>query len=77
MFKRFPFILPLLASLSFGLAPFFETRHIIGKIRWLKGGGTGMEVLDYFDLLVHSTPWIWFIISLLKWSDILKKKNVF
>ena len=77
MFKRFPFILPLLASLSLGLAPFFETPHIIGKIRWLKGGGNGMQVLDYFDLLVHSTPWIWFIISLLKWSDILKKKNVF
>ena len=28
-----------------------------------------MEYLDYFDLLLHGSPWLWLLISLLKWVN--------
>ncbi|MEJ2005770.1 MAG: hypothetical protein P8X57_12605 [Cyclobacteriaceae bacterium] len=54
---------PLFASLTLGLAPFYPEPHIIGKIRWLMGGGEGMAAMDYFDVLLHGAPWVWLIIS--------------
>lgn len=62
----------LIASLTLGLAPFFPEPHIIGKIRWVIGGGHGMETMDYLDLLLHGTPWVGMIISVIlnlkKWK---------
>ena len=46
------------ASLTLGLAPFVPEPHILGKLRWVAGGGNGMQMMDYFDLLLHGTPWI-------------------
>ncbi len=51
-------IMALIASLTLGLAPFFPEPHIVGKIRWVLGGGKGMEVMDIFDLVFHAMPWI-------------------
>jgi hypothetical protein len=51
--------LPLVLSLTLGLAPFSPEPHIVGKIRWLAGGGDGMALLDYGDLLWHGAPWVW------------------
>ena len=45
-------------SLTLGLAPFVPEPHIVGKLRWIAGGGTGMEAMDYFDLFLHGFPWI-------------------
>ena len=53
---------PLAASLTLGLAPFSPEPHIVGKLRWLAGGGTGMEFPDYFDVLLHGLPWVWLIV---------------
>lgn len=64
--------LPLLASLTFGLAPFVPEPHILGKLRWVLGGGTGMQLLDYGDLLLHGAPWIWLIITLIRTLRIAK-----
>lgn len=51
----------LIASLSLGLAP-FNPPHVIGKIKWVMGGGIGMKPIDYFDLLLHGSPWVILII---------------
>jgi hypothetical protein len=48
----------IVACLTLGLAPFFPEPHIWGKIRWISGGGHGMQAADYFDLLMHGIPWL-------------------
>jgi hypothetical protein len=65
--------LSIIASLTLGLAPFVPEPHIIGKLRWILGGGEGMHLADYFDLLMHGTPWIFLIYFLIK--DLNKNKN--
>ena len=53
--------MPLLASLTLGLAPFFPEPHLVGKIRWVMGGAHGMQLMDWFDLALHGAPWLWLI----------------
>lgn len=48
----------LMASLTLGLAPFFPEPHIWGKLKWVAGGAQGMQVMDWFDLLMHGFPWL-------------------
>lgn len=48
----------LLISLTLGLAPFAPEPHLFGKIRWIAGGAVGMQPMDWFDFLMHGTPWI-------------------
>ncbi len=47
----------LIASLTLGLAP-WSPPHIIGKVQWLLGGAAGMQFMDWFDLVLHGTPWV-------------------
>lgn len=47
-----------IASLTLGLAPFTPEPHIVGKIRWVAGGATGMTGMDWFDLVFHGFPWV-------------------
>lgn len=54
----------LVASLTLGLAPFVPEPHLFGKLKWLLGGGVGMQALDWFDLLQHGLPFIFFIRAL-------------
>ncbi|HNP19772.1 MAG TPA: hypothetical protein PKL31_15140 [Fulvivirga sp.] len=49
---------------TLGLAPFSPEPHIVGKLRWLFGGADGMGFMDYFDLLLHSTPWVILLIMI-------------
>ena len=48
----------LLASLTLGLAPFVPEPHIVGKLQWVLGGATGMQLMDWGDLLFHGAPWV-------------------
>ncbi len=57
--------IPLLLSLTIGLAPFLPEPHIWGKLRWIAGGANGMQPLDWFDVALHGLPWLWLIIVLL------------
>lgn len=50
--------LVLLLCLTLGLAPYFPEPHLWGKLKWVAGGGTGMAVIDWFDLLLHGTPFL-------------------
>ena len=60
----------VLGSLSLGLAPFFPEPHIWGKIQWIAGGAVGMAPIDWFDTVLHGTPWLLLVLSL-----IFKLKN--
>lgn len=48
----------ILACLTLGLAPFMPEPHIWGKIKWIAGGAHGMKGMDYFDTVLHGTPWV-------------------
>ncbi len=54
-------LLALIASLTLGLAPFTPEPHLFGKIKWIMGGGEGMGLMDYWDLVMHGAPWLLFI----------------
>ncbi len=59
----------LMASFTLGLAP-FNPPHLLGKLKWIAGGGAfngehAMQFMDWFDVVMHGTPWVLLIISLL------------
>jgi hypothetical protein len=58
-------ILPLLACLTLGLAPFFPQPHIIEKVRWLIEGRPFRRI-DILDFLFHGAPWLWLAWTLLR-----------
>jgi rhodanese-related sulfurtransferase len=60
-------VVPLVASLTLGLAPFSPEPHLFGKLRWLAGGASGMGPMDAFDLLMHGAPWLWLAWSAWTW----------
>ncbi|GHC58214.1 hypothetical protein [Ulvibacter litoralis] len=47
-----------IACLTLGLAPFFPEPHVWGKLKWVLGGGHGMEFKDWFDFLFHGAPFV-------------------
>jgi len=48
----------ILLCLTLGLAPYFPEPHIVGKVKWIIGGGEGMKLMDVFDLVLHGFPFI-------------------
>ncbi len=48
----------IMFCLTLGLAPFLPEPHIWGKIKWIAGGGEGMQLLDWGDALMHGLPWL-------------------
>lgn len=52
-----------MASLTLGLAPFAPEPHIWGKLKWIAGGAKNMQFMDWFDVLLHGTPWLLLLIS--------------
>lgn len=66
----------LMASLTLGLAPFVPEPHIWGKLKWIAGGGIGMQAMDFFDLAMHGIPWVLlFRIGIIRSLQFLKSKN--
>ncbi|MCB0391330.1 MAG: hypothetical protein KDD58_08565 [Bdellovibrionales bacterium] len=57
-----PWNLVIIACLTLGLAP-FNPPHIWEKLNMLVAG-TLTKPIDIFDLLMHSTPWIFLLIKL-------------
>jgi len=57
-------VLPALACVTLGLAPFAPEPHVVGKLRWVLGGARGMRLVDWFDLVFHGFPWLWLSLSL-------------
>ena len=44
--------------LTLGLAPYFPEPHILGKVKWILGGASGMGPMDWFDVLLHGFPFV-------------------
>lgn len=55
----------LMLSLTLGLAPFLPEPHLVGKIRWIAGGASGMQLIDWADALMHGLPWMLLIRALI------------
>lgn len=68
MFKKYKS--QLLNALLFcvvpGLLPFSAEPHIVGKVRWVMGGAVGMQPMDYFDLFLHGSPFVYLAYVLIK-----------
>ena len=64
-FNNFKII--ILLCLTLGLAPFFPEPHIWGKLKWIIGGATSMQLKDWFDVFLHG-----FTFVLLIWLIALK-----
>jgi hypothetical protein len=68
MFKKYKS--QLLNALLFcvvpGLLPFSAEPHIVGKVRWVMGGAIGMQPMDYFDLVLHGSPFVYLAFVLIK-----------
>jgi len=64
-----------LVCVTLGLAPFAPEPHIWGKIKWIKGGAVGMELMDWFDTLLHGVPFLLLILAIIfKALDFFDKK---
>ena len=55
--------LPLVASLTVGLAPYLPEPHVLEKLRWIASGAEGMGAIDWFDLVMHGAPWVWLAVA--------------
>lgn len=65
----------ILLCLTLGLAPYSPEPHLLGKIKWLAGGGMDMKLMDIFDLLLHGLPFILLIrIIYIKSLSFINKK---
>jgi hypothetical protein len=52
------YVICILACLTLGLAPFLPEPHLVEKVRWVANGAEGMRHIDWFDLVLHGSPWI-------------------
>ena len=68
MFKKYKS--QLLNALLFcvvpGLLPFSAEPHIVDKVRWVMGGAVGMQPMNYFDLFLHGSPFVYLAYVLIK-----------
>ena len=48
----------IIGCLTLGLTPYLPEPHIVGKIRWVVGGAKGMQIMDWFDFIMHGIPWL-------------------
>lgn len=63
--KIFNPIIWLIISLTLGLAPFSPEPHIVEKIRWIMDDISQLALIDWFDFLMHGTPWVMLVISII------------
>jgi len=52
----------VIACLTLGLAPFVPEPHIVEKVRMLFKGEL-VRPIDWFDLVLHGTPWILLVLK--------------
>lgn len=64
-------IIVIILVMTLGLAPFKPEPHIVEKLAML-GSGDLVRPIDIFDLFLHGTPWVLF---LLKTSTLIFKQQ--
>ncbi len=68
LLDKIPWQLAIVAALTLGLAP-FKPPHIVEKLDMLFHG-TLVKPIDWFDLVLHGTPWL---VVILKGAFALKR----
>lgn len=63
--SRDNFTVVLLMCGTLGLAPFNPEPHVWEKLKWITAGAKGMQWFDYFDLLLHGSPWVLLVLGLI------------
>jgi hypothetical protein len=53
---RLPWSVVLIACATLGLAPFLPVPHVAEKLGMLLGGRL-VRPIDWFDLVMHGSPW--------------------
>ena len=61
-FNRLSWDILVIACLTLGLAPFMPEPHIVEKLRMLFKG-TLSRPIDWFDLVLHGTPWVLLVLK--------------
>lgn len=46
--------------------PYTPEPHVWEKLKWIFAGAQGMQAIDWFDFLLHGSPWLIFVFSLVK-----------
>ncbi len=59
-------LMPTFAVLALGLAPHFSQPHLFEKIEWLLNGEKTLALIDWFDVVMHGSPWVWLVFTILK-----------
>ena len=57
----------VVACLTLGLAPFTPEPHVWEKLKWVFAGADGMRAIDWFDLILHGTPWLVLVWTATNW----------
>ncbi len=68
LLDRIPWQIAIMAALTLGLAP-FKPPHVVEKLNMLFHG-TLVKPIDWFDLVLHGTPWL---VLILKGAFALRK----
>ena len=67
MFSYKAIVLWLFLAISLGLAPYFPEPHIYQKIILMGDPSFTFALIDWFDLGLHSLPWIGLMICFYNW----------
>lgn len=65
LLEQLPLSYAVIAAATLGLAPFVPEPHIWEKIKMLKAG-TLKRPLDWFDLLLHTAPFVVLVAKLVQ-----------
>ncbi len=59
-------LLPLVLCLTLGLAPYAPEPHVWEKLRRTFTAPGGMAPVDWFDLALHGSPWVWLAVAVVR-----------
>jgi hypothetical protein len=59
-------VLWLILALTLGLMPYTPEPHLCEKLKWIFSDAQGMQPSDWFDVLLHGTPWVFLIVSIIR-----------
>jgi hypothetical protein len=63
LLDKLPWIIVIILCLTLGLAP-YKPPHFIEKLQMLFQGRL-IRPIDWFDLLLHGTPWLLLVLKLI------------
>lgn len=59
-------VLWLAIALTLGLMPYTPEPHLWEKLKWIAAGAEEMQSSDWFDFIMHGTPWLFLIASIIR-----------